>query len=464
MIPIINASKIYSTLGNSSSLVPLAVKDVANSLGLTAGSYITGDVLEGKDRFLDEFGTQAIWLFGLPVFKKTIDYTLYKAMKIDPKIDVRLLDNPEILDKAIELAPKDIKKNLLKLKENPKFAKNLALSKFGIATALTILSYKMLTKYRHKKTKEAAKREILQERATLAKKYHYTKTSFGQFLENAGENSTGQNPSFTGSGKFATTLKNFMFDPVQNLMIVDGSITAERLTDSRNKQEFLGYTIKEGTTWAFMYFASKPIQRFFEKKAAAKGKPIELDARVIESEELLNALKSKNKDGLTIIEQSIKNFPIQKSDVEIYQYLYDNPDDFIVKMAKKSDELITIKDNWFNKLKKSLGLPHKEFKDVNAIDTRRYIDFGNVENKKGIKGIYAKLQELYAEYNKSGKTPEEFLKGVKKLKRASVLKNIGICIGALGVMAPLMMIAVRYLGGNKDFQVKEDLKKELSIA
>ena len=95
MIPAINASAIYSTLGNPSSLVPLAVKDVANSLGLTTGSYIIGDKLEGKDRFLDEFGTQAIWLFGLPVFKKITDLTLYKALKtgVEPEASLKKTQN-----------------------------------------------------------------------------------------------------------------------------------------------------------------------------------------------------------------------------------------------------------------------------------------------------------------------------------------------------------------------------------
>ena len=78
MIPALNASNIYSTLGNPNSLVPMAVKDIANSCGLTAGSYIAGDKLEGKDRFIDEFGTQAIWLFGIPAYKKLLDLTLYK--------------------------------------------------------------------------------------------------------------------------------------------------------------------------------------------------------------------------------------------------------------------------------------------------------------------------------------------------------------------------------------------------
>lgn len=62
--------KIYSTLGSNTSLVPLAIKDIANSVGLTAGSYVTGQDVEGKDRFIDEFGTQAIWLGAIP-FSKT---------------------------------------------------------------------------------------------------------------------------------------------------------------------------------------------------------------------------------------------------------------------------------------------------------------------------------------------------------------------------------------------------------
>ena len=99
MIPAISASKKYSTLGNSNSLVPLAIKDIANSTGLTAASYITGDEAEGRDRFIDEFGTQAIWLFGIPVYKKLLDWTLFKPMGFDPKIDVRVLKDPEVFKK-----------------------------------------------------------------------------------------------------------------------------------------------------------------------------------------------------------------------------------------------------------------------------------------------------------------------------------------------------------------------------
>ena len=482
MLPKITASTIYSTLGNNSSLVPLAVKDVANSLGLTAGSYVTGDSLEGKDRFLDEFGTQAIWLFGLPIYKKITDLTLYKALRIDPKVDVRLLDNPQILDKAIELSPdakyhgrtiqSDIlKKGLIAMKNNPKFSKSLALTKFGVATLLTIFSYAGLTKYRHKKTREAAKKEILAQRqhnlTGKNSKYAFTKTSMNNFLgapEKSRKQDNKSNPSFGGiqdlAAKGMNQLKNFMFDPVQNLMIVDGTITTERLTDSRNTQEFIGYTIKEGATWGFMYFASKPIQKFLENRSVKKyNHSIDLDARVIESEDLKNAFANRAK-----FEKQMMEFPVNKSDVEIYEFLHKNPDNIVVQMAKKSDEITTMasSDNWINKLRKKFNLPYIEIGNKDDIDTRRFIDIGNAEKKTGVRGIHTKLTNLYSEYLNSEKPLDEFLNIVKKHKRNAVKINLGSCIAALGVAVPLIMIAVRYLSGNKDFQVKEDLEKELN--
>ena len=53
------AAKIFSTLGNSQSLVPLAVKDCANGAGMTAASSVTNKD-EGVDRFIDEFGSEAM--------------------------------------------------------------------------------------------------------------------------------------------------------------------------------------------------------------------------------------------------------------------------------------------------------------------------------------------------------------------------------------------------------------------
>ena len=439
MIPAISASSVYSILGNNNSLVPMAIKDVANSLGLTAGSYITGDKLEGKDRFLDEFGTQAIWLCGIPVYKKLIDLTMYKALKIDPDLDIRNLakNRSKLLEKSIQYADESIKKSILEASKNPKYTKNLAMTKFLVSTALTIASYTGLTKYRHYKTKKDAEKEILAEMAAEKK----NKDSFSY---TAPASPTFNNIKLKKQTTFTGSIQDFMYNPVKNLMILDGAITADRLAESRNKQELLGYTIKEGSVWLFMYFASKPIQKFLENAAERnKKKPasIDLDARVIESEELEKAFKNGQ------ITKSSQKVLSLKTHEEMLDFIHNNPDDFVVQMAKKSDVLPVLKDA----------------KQADNVDYRKFIDY---DEFRGVAEKLTKLQNKFEEFknvNVKDKTLEAFLDNVKKLKRKSILKNMGACIGALGMLAPAIMIAFRKLDkDNNAFQVKEDLKKELA--
>ena len=419
----------------------MAIKDIANSVGLTAGSYITGDKLEGKDRFLDEFGTQAIWLFGIPAYKKIIDLTLYKALKIDPNFDVRNFSKKrnKLIDKTIKYADSSIKESIKNAAKNPNFSKNLAVSKFVVSTALTILTYTGLTKYRHNQTKKAAQKEILAEmqleNQNNKDKFLYTKPANKTAFQGVQKNN--KQPAFTGG------ISEFMYNPVKNLMILDGSITGERLAESRNKQELIGYAIKEGSFWAFMYFASKPIQKFLENRAEKNNtKPvsIDLDARVIESKELEKAFK----DG-TLAQSTNKVLKLESYD-SMLDFIHNNPDDFVVQMAKKSDILPTLKNAT----------------QADNVDYRQFIDYDEFQ------GVASKLQKLSKKFeafkatDAKDKTLEAFLKNVKKVKRGSILLNIGACIGALGILAPALMIAMRKFDKeNQGFQVKEDLKKEM---
>ena len=443
MIPAISASYIYSKLGNSKSLVPMAIKDIANSVGLTAGSYITGDELEGKDRFLDEFGTQAIWLFGIPAYKKLLDFTLYKALKIDPDFDVRNFSKKrkKLINKTINYADSSIKESIINATKNPKFSKNLAMGKFVVSTALTILSYAGLTKYRHLQTKKAAQKEILKEMQLENKdnkdKFLYTKPANKAAFNGLHQNKTQDQPAFTGG------ISEFMYNPVKNLMILDGSITAERLAESRNKQELVGYAIKEGSFWAFMYFASKPIQKFLENRAEKNTKKpvaIDLDARVIESEDLAKAFK----DG-SLAKSSEKVLKLNSYN-NMLDYIHNNPDDFVVKMAKMSDIIPTL----------------KKATQADDVDYRQFIDYDEFQ------GVASKLKKLSQKFENfkatdvKDKSIEAFLKNVKKAKRSSIILNIGACIGALGVLAPALMVAMRKFDKNNEgFQVKEDLKQEM---
>ena len=438
MISKITASTVYSVLGNNSSLIPLGIKDVANSCGLTTASYIAGDKLEGKDRFIDEFGTQAIWLGGIPAYKKIIDKTLFRYAKLDSEIDPRILNYKKIVALAKKYAPShDIAENIATAFKKQKQFKNLAMAKFILSTGLTAISYFALTKFRHKYTENQVKKDYIEKHGSL-KDYKGVNIPFSSAFDPVHKN---KQVSFTGG------IQNFMFDPVKNLMLVDGVITGERLSHSRNAQDFTGYAIKEGSFWLFMYGAGQMISKALEKHAETKfNKSIDLDARVIEND----AFKQAFKDGS--IKSDLEAFKLaDKSDTEIYKFAVDSKtDNLIIDMAKKSDILPKLKISWL--------------KESDKVDTRKYIDLGNNDQRDfaGLRGLYKKVEKLLNQYENSNEDIDTFFKSVRKLKRGSVLKNIGACIGALGIIAPAIMLAVRKFGNNAEYQVKKDIEAQLS--
>lgn len=434
MIPKLTASIVYSKLGNNSSLVPLAIKDVANSCGMTAASYASGDKHEGKDRFIDEFGTQAIWLWGIPTYKKTLDLTLFKAKNLDPAVDVRILKNPEILKVAQEFAPTESIKNSLKeVAQHQKTFKSLTVMKFAISTILTALTYLGLTKFRHKYTENQIKKEYLEKQKNKNVSFEKStqqvpfSSAFADVHQN-NKKANSKNVAFTGG------VQDFIFDPVKNLMLVDGAITGERFSHARNGQDFFNYVLKEGGFWGFMYFAGPLISKAMEKHADRIGKPIDLDARVIFGKDMEQSLK----DGS--FKSYIETFKkADTSDVDLYKYAV-NPDNenLVIKLAKKSDIIGTVKDS------------------ESIVDTRKYIDL------KNLRGISEKMEKLLNNFENSGESLEDFLNSVRKMKKLSVLKNIGACIGALGILVPAIMLITRQF--NPDFQLKKDIEKKLETS
>ena len=431
MIPKITASTIYSKLGDNSSLVPLAIKDIANSCGLTAASYMSGDNAEGKDRFIDEFGTQAIWLWGIPVYKKLLDIALFKQAKLDPEVDARILKNKDILQAAKEMAPTETIKNSLKaVAENQSKFKALTVAKFAASTILTAGTYLGLTKFRHNYTESKIKKDYFEKmKKQQMNGYNTENIPFSSAFSHVHkQNKNSKNVAFTGG------VQDFIFDPVKNLMLVDGAITGERLTHAKNPQDFLGYVIKEGFFWAFMYFAGPTLSKALEKFADQKGKSIDLDSRVIFGKDLEKAFNGKDSG---IMPKQIQEFKkAAKSDLELYKFAV-KPENknLIIKMAKDSG-IITLADG------------------SELVDTRKYIDL------KELRGICDKAEKLFTQYKKSEQPLDEFLKSVRSLKKASILKNIGACIGALGIIAPAIMLGLRKL--NPDYQVRKDIEKKLA--
>ncbi len=431
---IIKAAKIFSTLGNPNSLVPLAVKDLSGITGMTAGSYVTGKE-EGKDRFIDEMGTSLIWLLGIPTLKWLYDSTIFKAFGLDAKFDPRNFKDKNVLEKIKQYAPDEkVKNSIEKAVKKERLFKNTALGRFVFSTALTILGYITLTKFKQKYTEEQIKKNLINEHNQKNVKEEQDKKDVVQSIEKSNltkEETT--NPTFKGIG---SAIEYFAFSPVKNMLILEGAITTTRLKDSRSPQEFIGYAIKEAAAWTFLYFAGEKIQNAVEKHAKDKyNKSIGLDARVLEGGQLKQAFDNGT------IEKSLEEFSAAKtSNADLYEFLHKNPDNMVVKTAKQSDII-------------------KLYKNTNKIDTREYIDLEDV------KGVENKIKELYCQYKealKKGETSEKFFAGVKKLKRKSVMANIGSCALALGVITPGIMLAKRFLfHDDTEFQTKKDIREQL---
>lgn len=420
----INPAKLYSTLGNPNSLIPLGVKDISSCLGMTAGSYATGKE-EGFDRFIDEFGTETLWLGGIPSLKWLYDKTVFKAFGLDAKIDPRNLKDMKMFEKVKKYAPtEEIRKNLEKAGNNKRLFKNLAAAKFFASTILAAGAYIGLTKLKQRYTDQKIRKNLIKEYQEEAKKKE---------VENKQNVGDVKAPAFKGLGKI---VEEFAFSPVKNMYILDGFITTERLKDSRTSQEFAGYAIKEGSVLIFLYYAGKKIQEFMENSAKKKhNKSITLDARVLESENLKKIFQNGT------IEKSIKEFnSANTSNGNLYEFLHQNPENEVVKIAKQSDILTT-------------------YKNTNKIDSRAFVDFDEV------KGVNDKLAELYGQYKdaiKKGESAEDFFNKVKKLKRNSIKMNIGACIMALGVVTPAIMLLKRMTDkSGPEFQTKKEIKEQL---
>ncbi len=470
----ISPAKIYSVLGNPKSLVPLGVKDGANCLGLTTASYVTGKKEEAQDRFIDEAGTEVIWLGAIPAYKKIIDKTVFKLAKLDPKYDIRNLENKDIFEKTKKYAPKGtgIANDIERIGKNAKAFKGLNLAKVFVATGLAFASYDILTDLKQKYTEKVIEKRV---KAELAKQDNKAKVNSDNFVnsKNAKDYTAFSSIKKHNNLSFKGGFVDFALDPVKNMYVMDVGITGQRLAKSRDPQELGGYVIKEGGFLVFMYYAGQKIMNYLEHRADKKhNKSIALDSRVLEDDkfkelfksgEIENSLKDfpeysiepQKKKGII---QTVKDFfnPPKKTseqllkDAELYEYIHNNSDNAVVKAAKNSD----IIENYKVRQKGILGFFKKKV-DTGYIDTRKYIDMDTMRK------THHRIQKLYNQYKASGEDVDTFFNQVRKLKRNSIKVNMASSMFALGVLLPGMMLAKRILSNDKEFATKKRIRERL---
>ena len=433
-------TKVISTLGNKESLVPITIKDAVDSGCLTYKSYKNGGKVEGIERGIDEFGTQAIWIGGIPLFKKIIDKTIYRHAKINPDVDPRILADSEYANWAKNNAKGLMSNNKSQTVQNAikdclvdggKKTKNLYLFKVVTSTALTLAAFFLLTKAKQKKTELTIKKEMNESIKNDNNKFsniELTKSDIFKVFEEKNKKS----PSFKGIFKRAA--EGIMFNPVHNMKIIDAGITTERLACSRNKTEFIEHAIKEGGFLFSVYGLGNLIEKGFCKISDKILKnPIDLNINVIMDNNLAKALKNK-----TITQDLSKFKNIGHSLTDKLNFLKNNPENILVIAAKKSGIISTVENN--------------------QIDTSKFIDMKQIDK------LSNHLETIQSKFSISKMPIEKFLNKTKFLKVASVMTNmIASCI-VLGYFIPKYIYNFRLNStGTTKFHVAEDLKKNKDI-
>ncbi len=433
------SSRLLSCLGSPNSKIPLAVKDIFNSAGYTYYSYNAGGQIEAKDRLFDEVSTGAVWLYGIPLYKKIIDKTLFKAFNISPSVDYRIVKDKDYLKKAIDYSPdKTIKQEIINAGRNLKTTRNLNLIKFALSLGFTMASYFALTKAKQYMTKKNIEKEFLKKQSKETfKPYENIKTAKSTvFTEFKKHNGNSLNSSFGSLKTLSDFSQEFILNPVKNMFILDCAISGQRIINSRNKEERKEYMQKEGAFLFFVYGADKLIRKginLFSDKILKT--PIDLDADFYNSDLAQNILK--NDEIKKNIQESINKFSKNANSNEIYDFILKNQNHPIVETAKKSGIISVTKNG-------------------NSIDTRKFIDIKQMQNM-------VKSLEKFIKAGSSSKNINSYLSKIKILKVISTVLNIGICCTALGFIVPRMIYKNRQKeqNGSIAFSVQKEYEKNL---
>jgi dolichyl-phosphate-mannose--protein O-mannosyl transferase len=127
--------------------------------------------------------------------------------------------------------------------------------------------------------------------------------------------------------------------------------------------------------------------------------------------------------------------PKSQSLTDKLNFIVENPENILVKAAKKSKIVSTIKS------------------DKNIVDTSKYIDIKSLEN------LAENLKNIDEKFKISNEEVNTFLNKTKALKVGSVMANIGISCLFLGYLIPKAVYKYREIKtGTTKFHVEEDIR------
>ena len=390
---------IISAVGNNRGIAPLFVRDccieIPAKLGLTYNQNLKDSKQMAnnavRERFIDEYGTSAIWMGGPIVLNMFCDKLISK-MGLNPNVNMSLfkerkdqgiLYNIQKFKDKTPNAVKDLEKALAQKKRY----QNLQAGKFAVTTAIPIMLMGfILPKLNFKLT------EIINEKQN--KKITLPLREGGNLRFPGGEN-----PNFKG---LASTMANM--SNVNKMAVTDGGLTIGRVWTGRNKYEQMELGFKN----AMMMFLNFVFPIYLAKGLDSLSKKIfninvNLDPKLMNNKEFIEKVKTN----------SIK---IPSKRENIIDFLDKNPNSTFSKLC---EEYCGVKY-----LKNRIRDP-REF-----VDTKKIYSFKN------------ELEKFVKEARNSMNITK-YSKKALKVKSANIAANIGISSFLLAAALPELIFFLR---------------------
>ena len=242
--------------------------------------------------------------------------------------------------------------------------------------------------------------------------------------------------SFKGLGDVASA---FMYNPILNQSLLDVGITGLRYKTARDGER-RDVMIKEAFEIAFLYPLAYPIQKGFDLVFGKLfNKNTDLDYNVLASDRFEAGLSNNGlKDSLS---KFMKDFDVEKIgkdaavDNKLLNFIYDNPDNAIVKFLKDTGDVPTVSEV----VGKKLGM----FDIKQATDE---IDSLGFINTKSVQGSIKKLTKTVDNMGDAvgfADKAKEYLKGARKAKGLSIVSAIAFGIWAIGILQTQVVLGAR---------------------
>ena len=403
---------IISAVGNNSSVYPLIVRDCGIEGPAKIALTYQQNARESKEmarhatreRFIDEYGTSAVWLGGIPLVEVIYD-KIVKKTGYNTAVNPKLFNEAEKqgleynIKKFADKAP-DAVQDLIKVKNNKKAFERILSGKFLAATAIpTVLMGVVLPKLNFKLTDKKMK-EMKEKQG---------KIDYSLLNLSAAENfaKPKENISFKG---IASVLANT--NQVQKMAVTDGGLTVGRVGTARNRNEKIEMGFKMGAMIVVNFVTPKYIQRgldSFSKKLL--GINVNVDPVVLNDKKFLKDIKE---DTLLLPKQT----------ESVIDFIDNNPEAKFTKYAQKFSGV-------------------KFIKGTTIRDPRAYVD------EKKVRGLADSIADFASSAKASGNI-EKYAKKALCVKSANIIANLGISSLLLAVGIPKAQFLLRKIISGTD--------------